>query len=60
VPLAPEAGYLSVIVSAEVDGTQQAQSLTISLRSMSAGGPEPVAVRAGAETLIALPVQESP
>ncbi len=59
VPLAVEAGYLSVIVSGTIDGLDQARSVTISLRSAApADAPAPVA--GGGETLIALPVQESP
>ena len=59
VPLAAEAGYLSVIVSGTIDGVDQARSVTISLRSATpADSPAPVA--GGGETLIALPVQESP
>ena len=59
VPLAAEAGYLSVIVSGAIDGVEQARSVTISLRSaVLADAPAPVA--RGGETLIALPVQESP
>ncbi len=59
VPLAAEAGYLSVIVSGTIDGVDQARSVTISLRSAApADAPAPVA--GGGETLIALPVQESP
>jgi hypothetical protein len=59
VPLASEAGYLSVLVSGVVDGVDQARSVTISLRSAAAtaGQPSPAA---GGETLIALPVRESP
>ena len=60
VPLAAEAGYLSVIVAGNVDGLPQASSVTIPLRGAGAVGPPPAAVSAGGETLIALPVQESP
>jgi hypothetical protein len=60
VPLTAEAGYLSVIVSGEVDGTEQARSVTISLRSAPSAAEAAAAVSAAGETLIALPVQESP
>ena len=59
VPLAAEAGYLSVIVAGDVDGVAQARSLTVPLRSANAPGARP-APTAGREALIALPVQESP
>lgn len=60
VPLAAEAGYLSVIVSGASEGVAQASSVTISLRS--AAGPAETALSASAEgeALIELPVQESP
>jgi hypothetical protein len=59
VPLTAEAGYLSVIVSGTIDGVDQARSVTISLRGAApADARAPVA--GGGETLIALPVQESP
>jgi hypothetical protein len=60
VPLAAEAGYLSVIVSGASEGVAQASSVTISLRS--AAGPAETALSAAAEgeALIELPVQESP
>jgi hypothetical protein len=59
VPLAAEAGYLTVIVAGAVDGLAQARSVTVSLRS--AGSPDAAPVAAGGgETLIALPVQEGP
>jgi hypothetical protein len=60
VPLAAEAGYLSVIVAGRVDGVAQARAVTIPLRS-AAGASQPAAPQAaGPEALIALPVQESP
>jgi hypothetical protein len=60
VPLAAEAGYLNVIVSAEVDGIAQADAVTVSLRSAAAPGAAPAAAAEGGESLIALPVRESP
>jgi hypothetical protein len=60
VPLADDAGYVSVIVSGNVDGVAQASNVTISLRSAPAQGSAPAIMAAGGETLIALPVQESP
>jgi len=60
VPLAAEAGYLSVIVAGEVDGVTQARSVTVPLRSSPSAGPTPAAGAARGEALIALPVQESP
>ncbi len=59
VPLAAEAGYLSVIVAGDLDGVAQARSVTVPLRSTDARGPS-AAASDGAEALIALPVQESP
>ena len=60
VPLAAEAGYLSVIVAGDVDGMAQARSVTVSLRSSAGTGPAAAAGAARGEALIALPVQESP
>jgi len=60
VPLAAEAGYLSVIVAGDLDGVAQARSVTVSLRSAGDAGPAPAAAAARGEALIALPVQESP
>ena len=60
VPLAADAGYLSVIVAGVVDGVAQARSITVPLRSADAAGPVPAASSGGREALIALPVQESP
>jgi hypothetical protein len=59
VPLAAEAGYLSVIVAGRVDGVAQARGVTVSLRSVAAG-PAPAPEAAGPEALITLPVQETP
>jgi hypothetical protein len=59
VPLAADAGYLTVIVAGDVDGLAQARSVTVSLRS--SGPPAAPAPEAGGgEVLIALPVQEGP
>ena len=60
VPLATDAGYLSVIVSGNIEGVAQARSVTISLRSTAAPDAAPSAAVIDGETLIALPVQESP
>jgi hypothetical protein len=60
VPLADEAGYLSVIVAGRVDGLSQARSVTVPLHPAAAPGPGPAAATAGEERLIALPAQESP
>ena len=59
VPLAVEAGYLSIIVAGRVDGLAQSRGVTVSLRSEAARGPVPAAQGAGPEALIALPVQEN-
>lgn len=60
VPLAAEAGYLSVIVSGTSEGVAQASSVTISMRSAAAPAEVPLSAAADGEALIALPVQESP
>jgi hypothetical protein len=60
VPLAAEAGYLSVIVSGASEGVAQASSVTISLRSAAEPAKTPLAAAADGEALIELPVQESP
>lgn len=60
VPLAVEAGYLNVIVSAHVDGVAQAEAVIVSLRSAAAPAAAPPAADGGGERLIALPVRESP
>jgi hypothetical protein len=59
VPLKADAGYLSVIVSGSIDGVAQARSVTIALRSAGSAEAAAITVVAG-ETLIALPVEESP
>ena len=60
VPLAAEAGYLSVIVAGLVDGVAQARGVTVPLRGVAARGPTPAAEAVGPEALIALPAQETP
>ena len=60
VPLAAEAGYLSVIVAGQVDGVAQARGVTVPLRGVAARAPTPAPEAAGPEALIALPVQETP
>jgi hypothetical protein len=60
VPLAAEAGYLSVIVAGRVDGVAQARAVTVPLRSSAAAGPTPAAEAAGPEALNSLPVKETP
>ena len=60
VPLTTDAGYLSVIVSGNIDGVAQASSVTISLRSTPARDVRPIAAAIEGESLIALPVQETP
>jgi hypothetical protein len=58
VPLTEEAGYLNVVVSGAIDGTVQARSITISLRS--APSTEAATVEGvDGEALIALPAEES-
>ena len=59
VPLAAEAGYLSVIVSGSIDGVAQARSVTVGLHGAAPAEAAAVTVADG-ETLIALPVQEGP
>ena len=59
VPLAADAGYVSVIVSGTIDGVEQARSVTIALRS-SAPAEAAAVTAAEGEALIALPVEESP
>jgi hypothetical protein len=59
VPLAADAGYLSVIVAGSIDGVAQARSVTIALNGAVPAEALPVTVDEG-ETLIALPVRESP
>jgi hypothetical protein len=59
VPLATDAGYVSVIVSGTIDGVEQARSVTIPLRSTAPAEAAAVTAAEG-EALIALPVEESP
>ena len=59
VPLTVDAGYLNVIVSGSIEGVAQARSVTISLRGPARQEAASAAVSDG-ETLIALPVRESP
>jgi hypothetical protein len=60
VPLEADAGYLNVIVVGNIDGLPQARSVAIALRSpVAEARPEPEAA-ADTETLIALPVRETP
>jgi hypothetical protein len=59
VPLAADAGYLTVIVAGDVDGVEQARSVTVSLRGAVPAGA-PAAAPPEGELLIALPVEESP
>jgi hypothetical protein len=60
VPLAADAGYLNVVVAGEVDGLPQARSVTIALRSKLAATSAEPAAHGNSETLIALPVRETP
>lgn len=60
VPLAAEAGYLTVVVSGEVDGLAQARSVTVPLRGAAPAAVAPAPRPADSEALIALPVQEGP
>jgi hypothetical protein len=59
VPLAAEAGYLSIIVAGRVDGVAQARGVTVPLHG-AAPRPARAAGAPGREALIALPVQETP
>ncbi|HJR71173.1 MAG TPA: hypothetical protein VKA43_14115, partial [Gammaproteobacteria bacterium] len=59
VPLAPDAGYLTVVVTGEIDGVSQARAVTIALRGSEATPAAP-AIEAAGEVLIALPVLETP
>lgn len=59
VPLAADAGYLNLLVTGEVDGVPQARTVSVALRSAAATAPAAAPDAAG-ETLIALPVSESP
>jgi hypothetical protein len=64
VPLAEDAGYLTIVVSGTADGVAQSRSVTVALGSAAQPGAPPAAVSPGepaeGEALIALPVQESP
>lgn len=60
VPLTAEAGYLSVIVSGVSEGVAQASTVTVSLRSAAAPAEKTLEAAVDGETLIALPVQETP
>jgi hypothetical protein len=60
VPLVAAAGYLNVSVAGTIDGVAQARSIAISLRSAGAAHGVSPAAAGGGETLIALPVIESP
>jgi len=60
VPLTADAGYLNVIVAGEIDGVAQARSVSIPLRTAAAAIRPEVRAEAGTETLIALPVRETP
>lgn len=59
VPLAVDAGYLTVVVTGEIDGVSQSRAVTIALRG-SAAPPAAAAGQGAGETLIALPVLETP
>ncbi len=59
VPLAAEAGYLSVIVAGASAGVAQASSVTIPLGS-AASAPEVALPATHGEALIELPVEETP
>ena len=60
VPLTLEAGYLTVVISGEVDGLNQGRSVTVPLSSATRANAEHGSSRAAGDELIALPVQESP
>jgi hypothetical protein len=51
---------LNVVVAGEVDGLPQARSVTIALRSKLAATSAEPAAHGNSETLIALPVRETP
>jgi len=59
VPLAADAGYLTVVVTGEIDGVSQSRAVTIALRGPEAP-PAAAAAEGAGETLIALPVVETP
>lgn len=60
VPLATEAGYLTVLVSGQAEGLTQSRSVTVPLGSAAPAGATPAPEAAEGEALIALPVQEGP
>jgi hypothetical protein len=60
VPLAADAGYLNVAVAGDVDGLPQARSVAIALRGAPSAIPAESAGHGNSETLIALPVRETP
>jgi len=59
VPLAVDAGYLNVAVAGDVDGLPQARSVSIAVRTAPRTADDPAA-HGNSETLIALPVRETP
>ena len=59
VPLARNAGYLSVIVAGRVDGVAQARAVTCRCAAWLPLGQRPPR-KSPAEAIIALPVQETP
>jgi hypothetical protein len=60
VPLAEDAGYLTVVVSGDVDGLTQSRSVTVALGSAPQQVAAPPVAPTEGEALIALPVEESP
>jgi hypothetical protein len=64
VPLLADVGYLDVLVAGEIDGTAQARSVVIPIRTAATKARAAVlaglAVDSGGEALILLPVEESP
>jgi len=59
VPLTADAGYLNVAVAGDVDGLPQARSVSIAVRTAPPTANDPAA-HGNSETLIALPVRETP
>jgi hypothetical protein len=59
VPLAVDAGYLNVAVAGDIDGLPQARSVSIAVRTVPPTADAPAA-HGNSETLIALPVRETP
>jgi hypothetical protein len=59
VPLAVDAGYLNVAVAGDIDGLPQARSVSIAVRTAPRPADDPAA-HGNSETLIALPVRETP